>query len=110
MKLTKLTPDLIQNLYDTRIAAGSKPSSIRYMHAVLHSALEHAHKRNLVSQNAASKTVPPKVRPQEIHPLDAEQAKILLEEAQRERLEALYVVAVTAGLRIRASRIEMDGC
>lgn len=68
LKLTKLTPDLIQDLYDARIAAGSKPSIDRYMHAVLHSALEHAHKRNLVPQNAASKTVPPKVRPPEIHP------------------------------------------
>jgi integrase len=100
LKLAKLTPDIVQDLYDSRIAAGSKPSSVRYMHAVLHSALEHAHKRNLVPLNAASKTVPPKVRPPEIHPLDAEQAKTLLEAAQGERLEALYVVAVSAGLRI----------
>jgi len=100
LKLTKLTPDLIQDFYDSRIATGAKPSSVRYMHAVVHNALEHAHKRNLVSQNAASKTEPPKVRPPEIHPLDAVQAKTLLVAAQEERLEALYIVAVTAGLRI----------
>jgi integrase len=70
------------------------------MHAVLHNALEHAHKRSLVPQNAASKTDPPKVRPPEIHPLDAEQAKALLSTAHGERLEALYALAVTAGLRI----------
>jgi integrase len=100
LKLTKLTPDIVQDLYDTRIATGSKPSSIRYMHSVLHNALEHAHKRNLVPLNAASKTEPPKVRPPEIHPLDAGEAKYLLEEARGERLEAVYVVAVSAGLRI----------
>jgi integrase len=53
-----------------------------------------------VPQNAASKTDRPKVRPPEIHPLDAEQTKALLSTARGERLEALYVVAVTAGLRI----------
>jgi len=46
-----------------------------------------------VSQNAASKIEPPKVRPQEIRPRDAEEAKTLLEAARGERLEALYVVA-----------------
>ena len=40
------------------------------------------------------------MRPQEIRPRDAEEAKTLLEAARGERLEALYVVAVTAGLRI----------
>jgi integrase len=99
-KLTKLTPETIQDFYDSKIAGGSKPSSVRYMHAVLHNALEHAHKRSLVPQNAASKTDPPKVRPPEIHPLDAEQTKALLSAARGERLEALYVGAVTAGLRI----------
>jgi integrase len=53
-----------------------------------------------VPQNAASKSDRPKVRPPEIHPLDAEQTKALLSTARGERLEALYVVAVTAGLRI----------
>jgi integrase len=100
IKLTKLTPETVQDFYDSKIAAGSKPSSVRYMHAVLHNALEHAHKRSLVPQNAASKTEPPKVRLPEIRPLDAEKAKALLSAARGERLEALYVVVVTAGLRI----------
>jgi integrase len=100
LKLTRVTPDLVQDFYDSKIAAGAKPSGVRYMHAILHNALEHAHKRNLVPQNAASKTEPPKVRPPEIRPLDAEQAKTLLHAARGERLEALYVVAVTAGPRI----------
>jgi integrase len=43
---------------------------------------------------------PPKPNPEEIHPLDAEQAKQILDAARGNRLEALYVLAVTASLRI----------
>jgi integrase len=40
------------------------------------------------------------IPPPEIHSLDAEQAKTLLEAVRRERLEAVFVVAVSAGLLI----------
>jgi integrase len=100
VKLAKLSPELVQDFYDSKVAAGLKPSSVRIIHAVLHNALEHAHKRRLVPENVASKTDPPKVRPPEIHPLDAEQARALLVAARTVPLGSLYVVAVTAGLRI----------
>jgi integrase len=100
VKLRNLSPELVQDLYDSKIAAGLKPASVRYIHAVLHNALEHAHKRRLIPENAASKTEPPKVRPPEIQPLDAEQTRTLLDAARTEPLGGLYVVAVTSGLRI----------
>jgi integrase len=53
-----------------------------------------------VPENVAAATTPPKPQPKEIRPLDSEQAKTLLEAARGERLEALFVVAVTGGLRI----------
>ena len=79
-----------------------KPASVRYIHAVLHRALEQAVRFNLVPFNAAAKVDPPKVRQDEITPLDAEQATRLLDVAHSEgdRFEALYVVALTTGLRI----------
>jgi integrase len=100
VKLRNLSPELVQDLYDSKIAAGLKPASVRYIHAVLHNALEHAHKRRLIPENVASKTEPPKVRPPEIQPLDAEQTRTLLDAARTEPLGSLYVVAVTSGLRI----------
>jgi integrase len=100
VKLRTLSPELVQDFYDSKIAAGLKPSSVRYIHAVLHNALEHAHKRRLIPDNVASKTDPPKVRPPEIQPLDAEQAKTLLDASRTEPLGSLYTVAATAGLRI----------
>ena len=63
VKLRKLSPDLVQGFYDSKVAAGLKPASMRYIHAVLHNALEHSHKRRLIPENVASKTDPPRVRP-----------------------------------------------
>jgi integrase len=42
---------------------------------------------------------PPRPRREEIRPLNREQVRFLFEAARKDRLEALYVVAVTAGLR-----------
>lgn len=100
IKLSKLSPELVQDFYDSKIASGLKPASVRYIHAVLHNALEHAHKRRLIPDNVAAKTDPPKVRPSEIQPLDAEQTRTLLDAARTEPLGSLYTVAATAGLRI----------
>src|ERR687883_411105 len=72
------------------------------MHAILHWALKQAHRWRLVNENVAAATDLLKPQPEEIHPLDAAQAKMLLEAAHGDRLEALYVLAVTA--HRRASR------
>jgi integrase len=100
MKLGKLTPGHVQGLYQQKLDAGMASSSVRYMHTILHGALKQAHKWRFVPENVAAATTPPKPQPKEIRPLDSEQTKTLLEAARSERLEALFVVAVTAGLRI----------
>ena len=53
----------------------------------------------LLPRNAAGLVKPPRPGTEEIRPLDFEQIRTLLEAVARDRLEALYVVAVTAGLR-----------
>jgi integrase len=70
------------------------------MHGILHKALEQAVKWGALPRNVCKATTPPKPNTKEIHPLDAEQARKILEAACGNRLEALYVLAVTAGLRI----------
>jgi integrase len=57
-------------------------------------------KWGIVPRNVCKATTPPKPNPEEIRPLNAEQAKRNLGVARGNRLEALYVLAVTAGLRI----------
>jgi integrase len=73
---------------------------VRLIHSVLHKALKQAVKWELVPRNACEAVDPPKLQTEEIQPLDADQAKAFLEAARGDRLEALYVLAVTAGLRI----------
>src|SRR5215203_6754757 len=49
--------------------------------------------------HSAAPVKPPQPRGEEIRPLNREQVRALLEAASGDRLEALYIVAVTAGLR-----------
>ena len=115
VKLSKLTPGHVQSFYQEKLNSGLAPASVRYMHATLHRSLKQAHRRRLVRENVAAATDPPVPQPEEIRPLSAEQVKVLLSAASRGRLEALFVVAVTAGLRIgelcsiQWSDLDMEG-
>jgi integrase len=53
----------------------------------------------LIPQNAAEAVKSPQVRREEMRPLTPAQVKALLEAARGDRLEALYLLAVTTGLR-----------
>jgi integrase len=99
-KLKNLAPDHVQYFYQAKLDAGLAPGTVRLMHGILHKALEQAVKWGIVPRNVCKATTPPRPNPEEIRPLDAEQAKRILEASCGNRLEALYVLAVTAGLRI----------
>jgi integrase len=114
-KLKCLAPDHIQYFYQAKLDAGLAPGSVRLMHAVLNRALDQAVRWGIVPRNVCKATTPPQPNPEEIKPLDAEHAKRLLEAAGGDRLEALYVLAVTAGLRVgellglKWKDVDMDG-
>jgi integrase len=114
LKLSKLTAAHIQSLYAAKLRDGLKPSSVRYIHAVLHRALGQAVRFNLIPFNPTSKADPPRIRQEEIRPLDAEQARGFLDAARGDRFEALYVVSLTMGLRmgealgLRWSDVDLD--
>jgi integrase len=103
MKLSKLDTPNIQALYTAKVQAGLKPASVRYIHAVLHCALEKAVELRLVPRNPAASARPPKVRQEEITPLDREQAQVILEAAKGDRFECLYVLSLMCGLRMGES-------
>jgi integrase len=90
----------VQALYAAKLNSGLKPSSVRSIHAVLHCALEQAVKWNLIPRNPARAADPPKIREDEITPLDSEQARKFLDAASGEKFEALYVLSLTTGLRM----------
>jgi integrase len=53
----------------------------------------------LIPRNPVAPVKPPQLRREEIRPLNREQVRALLEAASGGRLEALYIVGVTARLR-----------
>jgi integrase len=100
MKLSKLDTPNIQALYNAKLRDGLRPSNVRYIHAVLHCALEKALELTLIPRNPAASARPPKIRQEEITPLDVEQTRVLLEAAKCDRFECLYVLSLTCGLRM----------
>lgn len=98
-KLKTLTPDRVQALYQRKLDSGLTTGTVRLVHSVLSRALDQAVKWGMVPRNVCKATTPPKRVSEEIKPLDSKQARRLLDQAKGERLEALYVLAVTAGMR-----------
>jgi integrase len=99
VKLKTLTPDHVRGLYREKLDSGLAPRTVLHIHRTLSKALKQATDDGLIPRNAAAPVKPPRPRREEIRPLNREQARALLEAAREDRLEALYVVAVTAGLR-----------
>ena len=99
IKLGKLTPAHIQHLYREMQDRGLSTRTVQYTHAVLRRALKQAKRWGMVDRNVAEDVDPPRLKKGEIQPLDREQTRTLLQAANGNRLHALYVVAVTAGLR-----------
>ncbi|MDI6872498.1 MAG: tyrosine-type recombinase/integrase [Bacillota bacterium] len=75
------------------------PASVRKHHNLIHRALTHAVKWGLANRNVADMVEPPAVERPEIHPLTADQALRLLDASRSTGRYALYLAAVTTGLR-----------
>jgi integrase len=99
VKLRALTPAHVRGLYRKKLESGLSARTVQYVHVTLHKALKQAVRDGLVPRNATEAVKPPQVRREEIRPLTPEQVKTLFEAAKGDRLEALYVLAVTTGLR-----------
>ena len=99
VRLSKLTPAHLQGFYRSKLDAGLSPRTVQYLHVVLHRALKQALRWGLVTRNVAEAVDPPKVHKKEVTPLSPEQARVFLEAARGDRLEALYVLAVHTGMR-----------
>lgn len=101
-KLSKLNPLDVENLYSERLSSGVSEHRVRYIHITLHNALKHAVRLCLIASNPAGAVDPPKPNKglaKEKQPLTREQVHGLLQAARGDRLEALYVLAVTTGMR-----------
>ena len=100
LPLAKLGPNHLERLYAAKLVAGQSPASVRQLHAVLHRALKQAFRWGVVGRNVADLVSAPLVPRYESRALSPDEAKRLLDAAQGERLEAIYTVALTGGLRL----------
>jgi integrase len=99
LPLSKLTGQHLAELYSNRLAAGQSARSVEQLHGVLHSALRQAVRWDLIARNPADQVSPPRPKRPEIHALTGDQVRAMLEAATGDPLEALYVLAVTTGMR-----------
>src|SRR5215217_7668144 len=78
IKLKDLRKCHIDWLYREKLDSGLSPSTVRRVHAVLHKSLEEAVKGDLIPRNPAAHANKPKVKQDEIEPLDTSQAAAFL--------------------------------
>lgn len=104
-RLDELDPldveDMLAELLERGGASGQglAPSNVAKVRTVLAQALGQAAKYGMVARNVAALTDPVKVVTDDVEPLHLEEADQLLATIAGHRLESLYLVAVTSGIR-----------
>lgn len=106
IRLTRLSAAQVTSLYaqlqrsKADRGAGLSATTAHHIHTVLRKALADAVRLDLVTANVTDRVDAPKLRRTPIQPFNAQEAQQLLEAAHGDRLEALYVLALTTGMRL----------
>lgn len=99
LRLGRLGPFHLEHLYAERIKAGLSPTTVLQLHRLLHHALRDAVRWSLVLRNVSELVTPPRRARYDFRVLSSDQARAFLQAVKGDRLEALYVVAITTGMR-----------
>jgi integrase len=97
--LSKLTAQQVQALLAAKLKEGLSPTTVRQMHRVLHGALKDAFRLTLVQRNVTEMVAPPRPARYEMNTLSEEQVRRFCQAAAGDRFYALYVLALTTGMR-----------
>jgi integrase len=98
-RLARLKPDQLQHFY-TELQSSRSPATVLKVHRMLHSAFKLAVRWGAMPQNITELVIAPPTRQRhEFDTFTVEQARSFLKAVQGDRLEALYVLAITTGLR-----------
>src|SRR3712207_74485 len=98
-KLEKLTALQLETLYRKKLDAGLSARRVQYIHVTIHKALKDAIRLQLLSRNVADAAISPRPVKTELQPLTQDQMRTLLDTARGDKLEPLYVLAITTGMR-----------
>ncbi len=99
IKLDKLSPQHVQQLYTKKLEEGLSPNTVLVIHGMLHKALKSAVRWGILGQNICDRVDVPREVPYEIHPLTVEQAQSFLDAIQGHSNEVLFILAITTGMR-----------
>ena len=100
LQLKDLTREHVQRMYARKRDQGLSAARVRRIHGVLSAALNKAVLWCMVSHNICKEVSPPRVEAPEVKPFTKEQAKRYLAAAEEDRYHALYVLAMTTGMRL----------
>ncbi len=89
----------IQLLYSAMQEKGLSSRTVRYVNAVLSSALKQAVKWGVIARNPASLVELPKIQRKEMQALSTEQAVKFLKAAAEDRYSVLFTLALITGMR-----------
>jgi integrase len=115
VKLDKLNTMQLEKLYRQKLDAGLSARRVRYIHVTVRKALKDAVRLQLLPRNVADAAIPPRAVKTEIEPLTQDQMRSLLDAAKGDKLEALYVLAITTGMRqgeligLQWKDVDLDG-
>lgn len=98
-RLKNLKPKHIQELYSIKLNNGLSPGTIHGIHRILSRALTIAVRRGFIEKNPAKFVSKPRLTRKEMQAFSNEEVRVLFREISGSRLEALYYLAVTTGLR-----------
>jgi integrase len=102
LPIARLRPEQLDRLYADLLAKGLSRTSVQHIHAILRRSLSQATRRGVIARNPTDLVDPPGRDHPEMQVLSIDQARALLAAARTGRhaeLEALYVLALTTGMR-----------
>ncbi len=97
--LAKVAPAHVHGLLAALERDGVSPRLRQMVRAMLNVAMKHAVRMELLRRNPVAAVDRPRAPRPEIRALEVEECRRLLASAKGDRLEALYVLALTSGLR-----------
>jgi integrase len=97
--LTKLSPQDVQRFMNEKLKSGLSARTVRHINDTLRCALNVALRWGLVSRNVATLVGPPRIQRKEVRSFTPNEARIFLKTIKGDRLEALFSVALSLGLR-----------
>jgi integrase len=100
IKLNKIRPDTVQQLYNQMHRRGFSTSTIRITHVTLSQAFEQAIKNELIYNNPCNATIRPKSEKKKATALSVQQQEIFLSTCKDSTFHKFFIFLLYTGLRM----------